>query len=151
MKNKLFTILTTAAMVATVLVGCGPQAAGIVAPVATAQTEVQVATAQTQVQETTDSSDLEGAKQMAADFFAENFEGCIMNTLEYNDSYTTEEYAQIAASYGADEAVIFTSSFYVPQDCQNMTLNPGMTYEDYTYTLTRSEGQDWVIQTCGMQ
>ncbi len=151
MKNKLFTILTTVAMVATVLVGCGPQAAGIVAPVATAQTEVQVATEQTQMQETTDSSDLEGAKQMAADFFAENFEGCIMNTLEYDDSYSSEEYAQIAASYGADEAVIFTSSFYVPQDCDNMTLNPGMTYEDYTYTLTRSAGQDWVIQTCGMQ
>lgn len=141
MKNKLFTILTTVAMVATVLVGCGPQAAGIVAPVAV----------ETQVQETTDSSDLEGAKQMAADFFAENFEGCIMNTLEYDDSYSSEEYAQIAASYGADEAVIFTSSFYVPQDCDNMTLNPGMTYEDYTYTLTRSAGQDWVIQTCGMQ
>jgi len=141
MKNKLFTILTTAAMVATVLVGCGPQAAGIVAPVAV----------EAQVQETTDSSDLEGAKQMAADFFAENFEGCIMNTLEYDDSYSSEEYAQIAASYGADEAVIFTSSFYVPQDCDNMTLNPGMTYEDYTYTLTRSDGQDWVIQTCGMQ
>ena len=148
MKNKLFTILTTAAMVATVLVGCGPQTAGIVTPTSV---EVQETGVQTQVQETTDSSDLEGAKQMAADFFAENFEGCIMNTLEYDDSYSSEEYAQIAASYGADEAAIFTSSFYVPQDCDNMTLNPGMTYEDYTYTLTRSEGQDWVIQTCGMQ
>jgi hypothetical protein len=143
MKNKLFTILTMAAMVATVLVGCGPQTAGIVTP-----TPVEV---QTEVQETNDSGDLEGAKQMAADFFAENFEGCIMNTLEYDDTYSKEDYAQIAASYGADEAVIFTSSFYVPQDCENMTLNPGMTYEDYTYTLTRSEGQDWVIQTCGMQ
>ena len=141
MKNKLFTILTTAAMVATVLVGCGPQAAGIVAPVAV----------EAQVQEATDSSDLEGAKQIAADFFAENFEGCIMNTLEYDDTYSKEEYTQIAESYGAEEAVIFTSSFYVPQDCENMTLNPGMTYEDYTYTLTRSAGQDWVIQTCGMQ
>ena len=144
MKNKLFTILTTAAMVATVLVGCGPQTAGIVTPVTA---EMQKDT----VEEANDSSNLEGAKQMAADFFAENFEGCIMNTLEYDDSYSSEEYAQVAASYGADEAVIFTSSFYVPQDCDNMTLNPGMTYEDYTYTLTRSAGQDWVIQTCGMQ
>ncbi|MBQ8528021.1 MAG: hypothetical protein IJ429_06060 [Lachnospiraceae bacterium] len=140
MKNKLFTMAAMVAMVATVLVGCGPQTAGIVAPIT-----------QTEVQETGDSSDFADAKQMAADFFAENFEGCIMNTLEYDDTYSDEEYAQIAASYGADEAVIFTSSFYVPQDCENMTLNPGMTYEDYTYTLTRSEGQDWIIQTCGMQ
>ena len=148
MKNKLCTILTTAAMVATVLVGCGPQTAGIVTPT---PVEVQETGVQTEVQETNDSSDLEDAKLVAADFFAENFEGCIMNTLEYDDTYSKEEYAKIAASYGADEAVIFTSSFYVPQDCENMTLNPGMTYEDYTYTLTRSEGQDWVIQTCGMQ
>jgi len=140
MKNKLFTILTMAVMMTTALVGCNAPAAGIVIPVA-----------QTELQEISDSSNLEGAKQMASDFFAENFEGCVMNTLEYDDSYSKEEYAQIAASYGADEAVIFTSSFYVPQDCENMILNPGMTYEDYTYTLTRSEGQDWVIQTCGMQ
>ena len=140
MKNKLFAILTMAVMMATALVGCNAPTAGIVIPVA-----------QAELQEISDSSDLEGAKQMVTDFFAENFESCIMNTLEYDDTYSKEEYAQIAASYGADEAVIFTSSFYVPQDCENMTLNPGMTYEDYTYTLTRSEGQDWVIQTCGMQ
>ena len=149
MKNKLFTILTAVAMVATVLVGCGPQTAGIVTPVTA---EVQKNTVEeAAAEEANNSSDLEGAKQMAADFFAENFEGCIMNTLEYDDTYSKEEYAQIAESYGTDEAVIFTSSFYVPQDCENMTLNPGMTYEDYTYTLTRSAGQDWVIQTCGMQ
>ncbi len=147
MKNKLFTILTMVAMVATVLVGCGSQTAGIVTPTnltagaSTVETPIQVE----------DSSDFEGAKQKAADFFAENFTGCVLNSLEYVDTYTSEEYAQLAASYEADEAVIFTSSFYVPQDCENMTLNPGQTYEDYTYTLTRSAGQDWVIQTCGMQ
>ena len=135
-------------MVATVLVGCGPQTAGIVTPVELTAGAADCIEAPVQAE---DSSDLDGAKQMAVDFFAENFEGCIMNTLEYDDTYSKEEYAQIAASYGADEAVIFTSEFYVPQDCENMTLNPGMTYEDYTYTLTRSEGQDWVIQTCGMQ
>lgn len=139
MKNKLFTILIMAAMTATILAGCGPQTAGIVVP----QT--------VSVQQTDRGSNLDAAKEKAEDFFAENFEGCIMNTLEYDTSITEKEYAKIAESYNADEAVIFTSSFYVPEDCDNMTLNPGMVYEDYTYTLTRTEGQDWIIQDCGMQ
>lgn len=165
MKNKLFTILTMVAMTGTLLVGCGAQTAGIVAPVTSTDLaagagnivniEVQEdAVQEDAVQETmevTENSDLEGAKQMAMDFFSENFAGCVLNSFEYDDSFSTEEYAQIAASYGADEAVIFTSDFYVPETCENMVLNPGMTYEDYTYTLTRNVGGEWVIQTCGMQ
>lgn len=160
MKNKLFTILTMVAMTGTLLVGCGAQTAGIVAPVtstdlaAGAGNIVNIEVQEDAVQETmevTENSDLEGAKQMAMDFFSENFAGCVLNSFEYDDSFSTEEYAQIAASYGADEAVIFTSDFYVPETCENMVLNPGMTYEDYTYTLTRNVGGEWVIQTCGMQ
>lgn len=160
MKNKLFTILTMVAMTGTLLVGCGAQTAGIVAPVtstdlaAGAGNIVNIEVQEDAVQETmevTEDSDLEGAKQMAMDFFSENFAGCVLNSFEYDDSFSTEEYAQIAASYGADEAVIFTSDFYVPETCENMVLNPGMTYEDYTYTLTRNVGGEWVIQTCGMQ
>lgn len=160
MKNKLFTILTMVAMTGTLLVGCGAQTAGIVAPVTSTELEagagniVNIEVQEDAVQETvevTQDSDLEGAKQMAMDFFSENFAGCVLNSFEYDDSYSTEEYAQIAASYGADEAVIFTSDFYVPETCENMVLNPGMTYEDYTYTLTRNVGGEWVIQTCGMQ
>ena len=160
MKNKLFTILTMVAMTGTLLVGCGAQTAGIVAPVTSTELEagagniVNIEVQEDAVQETvevTQDSDLEGAKQMAMDFFSENFAGCVLNSFEYDDSYSTEEYAQIAASYGADEAVIFTSDFYVPETCENMVLNPGMTYEDYTYTLTKNVGGEWVIQTCGMQ
>lgn len=165
MKNKLFTILTMVAMTGTLLVGCGAQTAGIVAPVTSTElaagagniVNIEVeedAVQEDAVQETmevTEDSDLEGAKQMAIDFFSENFAGCVLSSFEYDDSYSAEEYAQIAASYGADEAVIFTSDFYVPETCENMVLNPGMTYEDYTYTLTRNVGGEWVIQTCGMQ
>lgn len=160
MKNKLFTILTMVAMTGTLLVGCGTQTAGIVAPVTSTEPAagagniVNIEVQEDAVQETvevTQDSDLEGAKQMAMDFFSENFAGCVLNSFEYDDSYSAEEYAQIAASYGADEAVIFTSDFYVPETCENMVLNPGMTYEDYTYTLTRNVGGEWVIQTCGMQ
>ena len=160
MKNKLFTILTMVAMTGTLLVGCGVQTAGIVTPITSTDLtagagnivniEVQEDAVQAMV-EVTEESDLEGAKQMATDFFSENFAGCVLSSLEYDDSYSAEEYAQIAASYGADEAVIFTSDFYVPETCENMVLNPGMTYEDYTYTLTRNVGEEWVIQTCGMQ
>lgn len=165
MKNKLFTILTMVAMTGTLLVGCGAQTAGIVAPVTSTELaagagnivniEVQEDAVQEDavqaIVEVTEDSDLEGAKQMAMDFFLENFAGCVLNSFEYVDSYSAEEYAQIAASYGADEAVIFTSDFYVPETCENMVLNPGMAYEDYTYTLTRNVGEEWVIQTCGMQ
>ncbi len=155
MKKKLLTIVTVVAMVGTVLVGCGTPTAGVMLPqtnedeVAVVQ-ETQVTTVENE--DVADvANDIDLARKVVEDFFAENFSDCTMNSLEYDDSYTAEAYADIAASYGADEAVIFTSSFSVPEDCQNMTLNPGMTYEDYTYTLIRNVGEDWVIQTCGMQ
>ncbi len=155
MKKKLLTIATVVAMVGTVLVGCGTSKAGVIpsktndAQVAVVQ-EADVATVENE-DVADEANDMDIARKVVEDFFAENFSDCTMNSLEYDDSYTAEQYADIAASYGADEAVIFTSSFSVPQDCQNMTLNPGMTYEDYTYTLTRNAGGGWVIQTCGMQ
>ena len=152
------TIATVVAMVGTVLVGCGTSKAGVIpsktndAKVAVVQ-KADVATVENEdvADDANDANDMDLARKVVEDFFAENFSDCTMNSLEYDDSYTAEQCAEIAASYGADEAVIFTSSFSVPEDCQNMTLNPGMTYEDYTYTLTRNAGGDWVIQTCGMQ
>lgn len=157
MKNKLFTMITMGAMAVTLLVGCGVQTAGIVIP-EVVETEVEITagagdyiTVSENYTEIGTTTDLDQAKETVANFFAENFMGCVMNSLEYDDTYSAEEYKQIAASYGADEAVIFTSDFYVPEDCENMVLNPGMTYEYYTYTLTRNVGGEWVIQTCGMQ
>jgi hypothetical protein len=155
MKKKLLTIATVVAMVGTVLVGCGTPTAGVMLPKvnegeAAVVQEAEVATVESE-DVADEANDIELARKVVEDFFAENFADCTMNSLEYDDSYTAEQYADIAASYGADEAVIFTSSFSVPQDCQNMTLNAGMTYEDYTYTLTRTAGGDWVIQNCGMQ
>ena len=146
MKKKLLTIATVVAMVGTVLVGCGTSKAGVIpsktndAKVAVVQ-EADVATVENE-DVADEANDMDLARKVVEDFFAENFSDCTMNSLEYDDSYTAKQYADIAASYGADEAVIFTSSFSVPQDCQNMTLNPGMTYEDYTYTLTRNAGED---------
>ena len=155
MKKKLLTIATVVAMVGTVLVGCGTSKAGVIPSKANDAKAAVVQEADVAMVENEDvadeANDMDLARKAVEDFFAENFSDCTMNSLEYDDSYTAKQYADIAASYGADEAVIFTSSFSVPQDCQNMTLNPGMTYEDYTYTLTRNVGEDWIIQTCGMQ
>ena len=92
MKKKLLTIATVVAMVGTVLVGCGTSKAGVIpskandAEAAVVQ-ETDVATVENE-DVADEANDMDLARKVVEDFFAENFSDCTMNSLEYYDSYT---------------------------------------------------------------
>ena len=75
------------------------------------------------------------------------FEGCILLELEYDEEYSKERMADGAENYGADEAIVLLSKFYVATE--NGSLEPGETYSKWNWILVRSKGGFWELKTWG--
>lgn len=77
------------------------------------------------------------------------FEGCTLLELEYDEERSREVSKSWAQQYQADEAIVLYSVFYVDESGVNPSLNPGQTYRNWSWVLTRSHGGNWKLQTWG--
>ena len=75
------------------------------------------------------------------------FEGCVLLELEYDEEYSKERMADWAENYGADEAIVLLSKFYVATE--NGSLEPGETYSKWKWILVRDKGGFWELKTWG--
>ena len=76
------------------------------------------------------------------------FEGCVLLELEYDEEYSKERAADWAENYGADEAIVLLSKFFVAGDSDG-SLEPGETYKDWNWILVRNKGGSWELKTWG--
>ena len=81
--------------------------------------------------------------------FEEDFSGCVLTNLVYDEEYSIKKAAQWAERYGDDEAIIFLSSFDAYKDSVDGKLISGESYKDWQWILTRDEGGSWEVQTWG--
>lgn len=72
-----------------------------------------------------------------------------MTSLSYEDALSAYSAPEWAAQYGADQAIVFQSSFTVEDPGQDSTLNPNSTYPNWQWILVRSDGGSWTIGTYG--
>ena len=93
--------------------------------------------------------DITAAMNIVMDYFNENFRGCDLVYLSYDESISLPSSPEWAAQYGADEAIVFVSSFDVDENGGDGSLNPNSTYEDWLWILTRSSKSNWTLQTWG--
>lgn len=93
--------------------------------------------------------DIEEAIQTVATFFRKEFEGCTLRTIEYNEAETLRSAKDWALQYDAEEAIVLLSSFTVGIYGGDGSLNPGQTYRDWGWILTRNSGEKWTLQTWG--
>lgn len=75
------------------------------------------------------------------------FEGCALLELEYDEEYSKERMCDWAENYGADEAIVLLSKFYVFGE--NGSLEPGKTYTKWNWILVRNKGGFWELKTWG--
>lgn len=80
--------------------------------------------------------------------FEKGFVSCRLLTLTYQEEDSQKTAASWAQQYGADEAIVLESSFYVEGD-RNPSLNPNSVYRGWQWILTRSAGGTWTLQTWG--
>ena len=92
--------------------------------------------------------DIESAMDVALDYFAFEFEGCTMITIQY-DPVKDDAANAWAQQYGADQAIILLSSFEVGASGGDGSLNPNSTYSNWQWILTRNEGEKWTLRTWG--
>ncbi len=146
MKNKLFATLMATVVMTVTLTGCGTEVAitGGNQQAVTSEVEKSVVTTGSYSEE-----DINAAKEMALAYFEENFKDCELMELYYDEAFSVESSEVWAEQYDTDEAMVLLSSFAVSENCENFALNPGETYEDYSWVFTRNKGEEWVLQTCG--
>ena len=76
------------------------------------------------------------------DYFNENFKGCTLKEIYYagdNENY----FKEILQQYGADEAIVLTSTFDVYGSGGDGSLNPNSTYKDWIWLLVRNKQGEW--------
>lgn len=88
------------------------------------------------------------AMEIAMKQFERGFECCEMRTMEYDEAVSAARGRDWAEQYGADEAIVLTSSFFV-NGTKNPVLTAFHTYKNYQWILTRTGNGAWVLQTWG--
>lgn len=93
--------------------------------------------------------DIESAMQIAERYFKKEFEGCTLWTMTYEEAFSDRLAPGWAENYGAEEAIVLYSSFWVDGDKADACFNPDSTYTKWQWVLTRNPGENWKLQTWG--
>ena len=80
-------------------------------------------------------------------FFRREYDGCKLLRLEYDEEKTLEEAYAWSENYDA-EAIVLESDFSVDDSGRTVTLEPGETYRNYEWILTRT-AFGWELRTWG--
>ena len=71
------------------------------------------------------------------------WDDCTLLEIYYAGDEMTRECQEWAERYGADEAIVLMSSFYVGENRRDVTLNKNSTYDYWNWILVRTEGGRW--------
>lgn len=93
--------------------------------------------------------EIEEAMDIAWQYFKEEFEGCKLLSLSYDETHSDKFAADWAAQYGMDEAIVLLSSFTTDSFGGDGSFTPNETYRNWQWILTRNTGGEWVLQTWG--
>jgi len=92
--------------------------------------------------------DIDAAVETVIEYFGQNFDGCTLTKLGFpgDDETAFQEWAD---QYGADEAIVLTSTFDVDESGGDGSLEPNSTYTDWQWILVRDADGNWRHATHG--
>lgn len=94
-------------------------------------------------------AEISRAMDQVEDHFRNEFDGCKLLDLRYDEEKTRAEAEEWAQQYGADEAIVLYSDFEVDSSGGDGSLNPDSTYRNWKWILTRSGNGAWELKTWG--
>ena len=83
------------------------------------------------------------------DYFKKEFRGCSLKKLNYDEEFSQSRSDAWAEQYGAEQAIVLTSTFYVSLFGGDGSLNPNSIYDNWQWVLTRDRGGEWELRTWG--
>ena len=93
--------------------------------------------------------DIRSAMWVAEWTFRLGFRGCSLLEMTYDEEFSGDRGREWAELYGAEEAIVLTSSFEVGESGGAGSLNPNSTYRNWQWILTRNGGGFWKLRTYG--
>ena len=93
--------------------------------------------------------EIRAAMHVAARYFEQEFDGCTLLSLAYDESKVKDAEPEWAAQYDADEAIVLLSSFHVDGSGGDGSLNANSDYTDWQWILVRNGGGKWALKTWG--
>lgn len=93
--------------------------------------------------------EIENAMETAERHFKKEFQGCTLFLITYDEAFSDKHAAEWAENYGAEEAIVLTSRFFVDGSGGDGSLNPESYYDNWQWILTRSRGGEWQLKTWG--
>lgn len=95
--------------------------------------------------------EIQSAIDMCVDYFNENYEGCTMTEISYEEELCRKEKEHWITQYEEEDAIILTSTFFVDENGGDGSFNPNETYTNWMWILTRSDsnGAEWTLRTWG--
>ena len=94
-------------------------------------------------------AEIEDAMEIVLRYFENEFDGCTLTRLEYDEERVREEMVGWAEQYDAGQAIVLLSDFDVDASGGDGSLNPNDTYRNWKWILTRTGNGKWVLQTWG--
>lgn len=89
------------------------------------------------------SAELESGVNTVLDYFQKEFDGCKLRELQYIGDEKNNDYLDFATRNGAEEVLVFTSTFDVDESGGDGSLNPNDTYKNWKWILARTNGGEW--------
>ena len=89
------------------------------------------------------SAEIADGINVTLEYFKKNFDGCKLRELQYIGDEKNNDYLDFATRNGADEVLVFTSTFDVDESGGDGSLNPNDTYRNWKWILVRTNGGEW--------
>ena len=88
-------------------------------------------------------SEINSGIKTVLDYFRKEFKGCSLKELAYIGDEKNNDYLDFATRNGAEEVLVFTSTFDVDESGGDGSLNPNDTYRNWKWILVRTNGGEW--------
>ena len=89
------------------------------------------------------SAEIADGINVTLEYFKKNFDGCKLRELQYIGDEKNNDYLDFATRNGAEEVLVFTSTFDVDESGGDGSLNPNDTYRNWKWILVRTNGGEW--------
>lgn len=88
-------------------------------------------------------NDINSAIDTIKNEFNRDWKGCTLTEIYYAGDDYAKKFQDWADRNNADEVIVLLSSFDVSSSCEDGSLNPDSTYNNWSWILVRADGGQW--------
>lgn len=93
--------------------------------------------------------DIKTCMNIVKNQFKENFEGCTLTDLWYDDEMSLSFEDGWKKQYDGEEAIVLLSNFDVDSSGGDGSFNANETYTDWNWILVKNSDGEWILETWG--